>query len=208
MVIIALVILGATADWLSLLKLGDLVSRIRDARGTGVIFTLLFIGVAAVGLPITPMMLVGGALFGIWVGGLLNWGASIVGAIIGYYLARLLGKNALRRLVERMAHRTVKFSGSKARRTLLRLRLIPLTPFGGLNFAAGLGGMPFWDFVIATAIGTLPSIVVFTFFASEVLGGGAKARHDAIVDTIIAAGVLLLLSYAPALWDRVTGHSE
>lgn len=191
---------------MTLQQLVDLVARVRDARGTLFIFLVLFIVVAAVGLPITPMILMGGALFGIWRGGLLNWGAATVGAIGGYYLARLFGRNALRHLVERMMHRSVKFSGPRARRTLLQLRLIPVTPYGGLNFAAGLAGMPLVDFVIATAFGTLPSIAVFTYFASQVLGGGAKARHDAIIHTVIAAAVLLLLSFAPMLWDRLTGH--
>jgi uncharacterized membrane protein YdjX (TVP38/TMEM64 family) len=206
-VVVALIVVGVTSDWVTLHKLVELVGRIRDARGTFVIFTVLFIVVAALGLPITPMILVGGALFGIWRGALLNWGAAIVGAVGGYYLARLFGKNALRHLVERMTQRSVKFSGPGARKALFRLRLIPLSPFGGLNFAAGLAGMSLPDFVIATALGTLPSIAVFTYFAAQVLGGGAKARHDAIVHTVVAALVLLLLSFAPTLWDRLTHHS-
>jgi uncharacterized membrane protein YdjX (TVP38/TMEM64 family) len=201
-IVVALIIVGATTDLLSLDKLGRLISRIRDSKFTLAIFVLLSIGVAAVGLPVTPMQLMGGALFGIARGIALNWGTAVVGGIVGFYLARVFGKNALKRLVERMAHRNVKFSGPKARMRLFRLRLIPLTPFGAINFAAGLAGMKLWDFTLATAMGIIPSVAIITYFASQVLGGGAKARHAAIVDTIIAAGVLLVLSYGPTLWDK------
>lgn len=193
---------------LSLDKLGRLVSRVRDAKYTLAIFTLLAIGVAAIGLPVTPMQLMGGALFGIWRGFALNLGTAVVGAVIGFYLARVFGKNTLKRLIERMANRSVKFTGPKARRTLVRLRLIPLTPFGAINFAAGLAGMRFWDFTIATAIGIIPSTAVFTYLAAQVIGGGAKARHAAIMHTLIASGVLLALSFLPALWDRLIGDKD
>ena len=207
-IIIALIIVGLTTDVLSLDRLGRLVARVRDAKFTLAIFILLSIGVAAVGLPITPMQLMGGALFGIWRGVLLNWGTAVVGAIAGFYLARLFGRNALKRLIERMAHRTVNFSGPTARMRLFRLRLIPLTPFGAINFAAGLAGMKLWEFALATAVGIIPSVAVITYFASQVLGGGAKARHAAIVHTVIAAAVLLVLSYTPALLDRISGRKD
>jgi uncharacterized membrane protein YdjX (TVP38/TMEM64 family) len=202
-IVVALIIVGATSDVLSLDRLGHLVSRVRDSKFTLAIFVLLSIGVAAVGLPVTPMQLMGGALFGIWRGIALNWGTAVVGGILGFYLARAVGKNTLKRLVERMAHRTVKFSGPRARMRLFRLRLLPLTPFGAINFAAGLAGMKLWEFTVATAVGILPSVAVVTYFASQVLGGGAKARHTAIVHTLIAAGVLWVLSYTPRLWDKL-----
>ena len=207
-VAITAIVLGIKADWLSLSSLGTLVVRIRDAKGTGVLFTLLFIGVAAIGLPTVPLILIGGVLFGSWIGGLVSWGASLVGATIGYFLARLLGKNALRRLIERMAGHHVQFSGKKARKTMLRLRLIPLTPFGGLNFAAGLAGMRYRDFLIATALGIIPGIVILAVFASRVLTGSEGARHRAILHTLLAAGVLWALTYAPAVWDRFFGDKD
>ena len=206
--IIAAIAVGVSRDWLSVKSLWELITRIRDAHGTVMIFTLLFIAVAAIGLPITPLVLVGGVLFGIWKGVLLSWGASMIGAVIGYYVARKLGKNSLRRIVERLAGRHVQFAGRRARRTLLRLRLIPVSPFGGLNFAAGLAGMPFKDFFVATALGILPGLAIFTYFASQVLTGGKAARHTAIVHTLIAAGVLWALTYAPAVWDRFFGEED
>ena len=194
-----------TSDLLTVAKLQGLMQRIRDARGTVFIFTLLFIAVAAVGLPITPMILMGGALFGVWRGVALNWVSAVTGAFLCYHLSRALGKNAFRRIIESMAQRSVNFSGPKARRTLLRLRLIPMSPFGALNFAAGLGEMRIRDFLIATSIGILPSLAVYTYFASRVLGGGTKARNEALVHTAIAAGILLVISFAPTVWDKLHG---
>ena len=186
-------------------KLQELMQRIRDARGTVFIFTLLFISVAALGLPITPMILMGGALFGGLKGGALNWLSALTGAFLGYQLAHALGKNAFRRIIERLARRSVNFSGPQARRTLLRLRLVPMSPYGALNFAAGLAGMKLRDFLAATGLGILPSICILTYFASKVLGGGSKARNEALMHTAIAAGIMLLFSFAPTLWDKFHG---
>jgi uncharacterized membrane protein YdjX (TVP38/TMEM64 family) len=68
--------------------------------------------------------------------------------------------------------------------------------------------MPFRNYLIATAIGIIPSIVIFTYFATKVLTGGKAARNTAIMHTLIAAGVLWALTYAPALWDRMFGADD
>ena len=203
-VVVSAIVIGVRADWLSLGHLWSLVLRLREARGTGAIYAVLFIGVAAAGLPITPFILIGGVLFGLWMGTLISWGSAVVGAAAGYYLARRVGGNSLRRVIERFAGHDVRFTGKGAQSALFRLRLMPLTPFGALNFAAGLGGMPFGNFLIATAFGILPSVAIMTYFASAVLAGGQTARTAAIVRTIVAALAFWALSYAPRLWDRFT----
>ena len=204
-VVVAAVIVGIRYDWLSLQSLRNVVIRLRDARGTVFVYALLLTGVAAVGLPTTPLLLVGGVLFGLLRGTLISWLAMVAGAAIGYFLAHRVGKKALRRVIERMAGRNVDFSGEQARRTLLRLRLVPFTPYGALTFAAGLAGMRFRDFLTATALGVIPGVAILTYFSSQVLGG-AKTATGAIMHTVIAAVVISALSFAPNLWDRLVGR--
>lgn len=206
--VLTAIVIGVRNDWLSLKSLWSVMSRLHEARGTGLMYALLLVAVAAVGLPTTPLLLIGGVLFGVVKGILLSWVAMVIGAILGYFLARRIGKNSLRRVIERMAGHEVRFSGKRAIRTLMRLRLAPITPYGAVNFAAGLAGMPFRDYVIGTAIGSLPGIAVMTYFASRVLSGG-MAPASAIAHTLVVASLLWALSYAPRLWDRLfNGRSE
>ncbi len=86
---------------------------------------------------------------------------------------------------------------------LLRLRLIPVVPFNLLNFASGLTALRWRSFAVATAVGILPGTLVYTFFADAILEGSREATRGAFVRVAIAGGLLVLLSFAPALARRL-----
>lgn len=90
--------------------------------------------------------------------------------------------------------------------TVLRLRLLPIVPFNVLSFAAGLAGIPFRAYLAATAIGIVPGTVVYTYFADSLLAGVEGASRRAFVRVLVAAALLLAISFAPALVRRLRGR--
>jgi uncharacterized membrane protein YdjX (TVP38/TMEM64 family) len=85
---------------------------------------------------------------------------------------------------------------------MLRLRLIPVIPLGTANFVGGLARANFLVYLAATAIGVVPAIVVYTYFADRLVGTVGHDRASAIQSLVIASALLLALSAAPKLLDR------
>jgi len=179
---------------------------VRELRGTpGVApgFVVAYAIAAGLGLPGSVFTLAGGALFGTLLGTLLNWIGATIGATIAYLIARSLGRDAVRKLLGKHAGALDRAVADGGFANLLRLRLIPIVPFNALNFGAGLAGVPLRSYVLATALGILPGTAVYTFFADALLSGAAGARQDALVRVGIAGGLLVLLSFVPALARRL-----
>jgi uncharacterized membrane protein YdjX (TVP38/TMEM64 family) len=175
------------------------IERARTLPYIHVLFVLVYIVVATFGLPATPFTLAGGLLFGTGLGVVLNWTGATLGAIGTYLLAQALGGDAVRALLGANAARLDLLTGDAGFRALFRLRLIPVIPFNALSLAAALSGIALRPYVAATALGILPGTVVYTYFAGSLVGGVSGASSTARTHLLVAAALLLGLSFLPAL---------
>ncbi|HUO83822.1 MAG TPA: VTT domain-containing protein, partial [Thermoanaerobaculia bacterium] len=73
--------------------------------------------------------------------------------------------------------------------TLLLMRLVPIFPYNVLNYASGLAGLRLRDYLLATFIGTIPGIFIYTYLA-DALRAGALDPKQAFL-RILFAGILL-----------------
>lgn len=184
-------------------RLVGAVRRVRTVRAVAPLFVLVYAGVAAFGLPATPLTLAGGAIFGTALGSLLNWLGAVLGATGSFLLARRLGRDAFRQLVGRWGDRLDELGERRGFATLLRLRLLPVVPFNVLSFAAGLAGVTLRAYVAATALGIIPGTIVYTYFADSLLAGVEGASRQAFARAAVAAALLLALSFLPPLVRRL-----
>lgn len=173
--------------------------EVRDVPGVRVLFILAFAAATAVGLPATALALAGGAIFNLGWGLAVNWTGAMLGATAAYGLASSLGRDATRRLLGRRAARLDTLSAAHGFWTVLRLRLLPVVPFLALNVGSALAGVRLRDYVFATALGLIPFITVYTYFADALVAGVAGAREEALWHIAIGGGLLLALSFAPRL---------
>ena len=58
-------------------------------------------------------------------------------------------------------------------KVILIARLLPFVSFDIVSYAAGLSGMSFWGFFIATGVGQTPATLVYSYVGGF-LTGGAK----------------------------------
>ena len=203
--IVVLTVAGYLFGWFDLTRVTRMIERLqsgKDAVTVAVLFFVVYSALTAVGFPALPFTVAGGAIFGHVRGTLLSWGAGIMGAMLGYLLARGVGRETARRWI---AKRKVgaALTQSTSFLTLLRLRLVPVIPLSVVNFASGLARTRFGLYVAATAIGILPVTIVFTYFADSLMRGLQGARTHAYWDVAIASGVLMAMSLLPLLVKRV-----
>lgn len=145
----------------------------------------------ALGLPGTIPTLAGGAIFGVLRGTLFNWIGANLGAVLAFLLARHLGRDFVARVLRGRAADLDRRIGDHGFRTMLYLRLIPVVPFNGLNFGAGISRISLRDYVLGSAIGMLPGTFVYTYFADALIRGTAAARREAFIHFLLAAAALV-----------------
>lgn len=136
---------------------------------------LAFVGVYALATASTIpgpvfLTLLGGLMFGPWVGALAQATGATIGSVVIYYVYRTSIGTWLRAKFARDAglmDRLAKGLDRNAFTTLLTLRLIPSVPFVLINATAGMMAVPLRPYVIATFVGLLPSTTIYTWIGSE-----------------------------------------
>lgn len=202
--VVVLTVAGYVLGWFDLTRATQTIERLqggKNALAVAVIFFALYALMTGIGFPALPFTVAGGAIFGHVRGTLLSWVAATVGTMLGYLLARGVGRETARRWI---AKRKVgaALTQSTSFLTLLRLRLVPVIPLSVVNFASGLARTRFGVYVVASAIGILPATIVFTYFADSLMRGLEGSRAHAYRDVAVASGVLMAMSLLPVIAKR------
>ncbi|RJQ56027.1 MAG: TVP38/TMEM64 family protein [Actinobacteria bacterium] len=158
-------------------------------------------------LPAFVITFTNGLLFGAWWGALLSWSSSMAGAAICFWIARVLGRPTVERLVGggRALDASDRFFDRYGDKTVLVTRLLPFVSFDVISYGAGLTPLGFWRFFVATGIGQLPATLVYSYLGQN-LTGSVKV----VFFTFIAILVLLVLSSTlkPLYERRIRSKSE
>jgi uncharacterized membrane protein YdjX (TVP38/TMEM64 family) len=194
LVVVALVI-AWRLGYFDLARHEQLLAFVQHARHNGwagPLFVIAYAVVATLGLPITVVSIIGGALFGAIRGGILAWTGAMVGTVTAYFLAQSIGQGSVRRFLGRhhLLDRLRKRSDFWA---LLRLRVLPVAPFAALDYLAGLVGVSLRALLLATAIGVLPQVVAYSYAGAELLTGLEQAGQARLRAFWIAGAVTVLM---------------
>lgn len=204
--IVALAIL--VGKWLGLgqytkeAKLRETVEQLRHLRWIVPGFVAAYGIGASIGLPATPFTFTGAALFGPVLGSLLNWLGATLGATGSFLLARLLGHGAMAHMIRRRVPDMHDLVAEHGFATVLRLRLIPVFPYNALNLGAGLAGMRLWPYLVATALGIIPAVILYSILGASVAEGAMGGGRQAYVRALAVGGIIVLVSFIPALVKR------
>jgi len=144
-------------------------------------------------LPAFLITFANAALFGWFYGAILSWASAMVGAILCFYIAQMLGRDAVEKLTSKTALESVDgFFEKHGKYAILIARLLPFVSFDIISYAAGLTKMKTKDFIIATGIGQLPATIIYSY-AGEMLTGGSKMIVYALLIIFAFSALLILL---------------
>ena len=171
-------------------RLATAASHTRNAWWFGLAFVAVLGVIAALPTPASPLAYAAGALFGLAKGSLLAWCGLMLGAAAGYWLARGAWADTAARLLGRNEDKLRDMRERTAFLVTLRLRLIPLVPFGVFTYAAGAVKIAFPAYLAGTAIGIIPYVVAAVFVGERVAAGFRGAGRSAF---LVAAAVMLAM---------------
>lgn len=141
-------------------------------------------------LPSIVIMVVAVLAYGPWWGGLLAWGSLLLAASVTYLVGRALGPVTVDRLIgeateRRVAHYVERY-GIWA---VVAARVSPALSTDAASYAAGLVGMRYRSFLLATGLGTLPLTVFIAYLGEDV----QRLRSGLIWVSVVS--VALFLAY-------------
>lgn len=159
---------------------------------------LYFIG-TVIFFPGTPLSISGGLLFGIVKGTAIIVVSATLGSVLAFMIARTLGKGFVDKLLKNKFHKLEEYDEKIAKNgfmTVLFLRLIPLFPFTGLNFALGLTKVRVRDYFLATLVGIIPGSLVLANI-------GASANDISSPQFYLSILLFFGLMFIPAVYKKV-----
>ncbi|MBN7772512.1 TVP38/TMEM64 family protein [Clostridium aminobutyricum] len=152
------------ADFISQFKTLDSVNAYLEQYKTASIFVYIALQIVQIIICIIPgqgLQFTAGYAYGFWLGFLFSLIGAAVGAIITFYLARFLGRDALHLIFgEERINKFVKRINSKRGFTIVFvIFLVPGLPKDLLNYAAGVSNMRLKAFLLISLIGRSPAMM-------------------------------------------------
>ena len=172
--------------------------------GTGIYLATLLL------VPIIPLILASGWLFGLW-GIPISLAAAVASAATSFGIARALGRGAFARwlLCRPRARALAQLAEDGGMATVALIRISPLLPFTPSNAVLGLTGLKPRALVLGTLFGMAPGIALYVWAGSLVPSAAALERHEvpgalvwALVGCSFAAAAIIGVAAARRLRPR------
>ena len=124
--------------------------------GPVVLMGLVAFAVVVAPVPMLPIDIAAGVVYGPWLGTLYVSLGALVGAVASFQIARLVGRQALERVLRGHISFCQECSDKLLTRVVLASRLAPAISFDLISYGAGLTKMSVGRFALATWVGMLP----------------------------------------------------
>ncbi len=165
-----------------------------------VLYGIIYVAAALLCLPVLPLTIGAGLLFGIWSGTLVVTCATTTAAVIAFLLGRSTARARIRRLAARFPRfdavdRAVKQEGW---RIIFLLRLVAFIPLGLSNYLYGITAITIIPYTVATCMAMLPGTIFYVYLGSigrQGLLTGTLAGADYLIIAVALTMKILIVSY-------------
>jgi uncharacterized membrane protein YdjX (TVP38/TMEM64 family) len=117
-------------------------------------------------LPMNVVTITNALVFGPLWGSLLSWFSTVLGASLCFLLSKTFGKPFAQKLIGSSMEKAERFFQTYGLHAMFLVRVLPLIPFDAISYGAPLVGVPFSRFLLATAVGIVPSILIYSFLGT------------------------------------------
>lgn len=160
-------------------------------------------------LPGQVFQFAAGYLFGFLPGLIYTFIGALIGTTITFYMARLLGSDAVQLMIgdEKSKHYSVLLSSKKAYLITFLIYLIPGLPKDAVCYAAGVSGIRFLPFLVISVAGRMPAMagsIIFgaMYMKKDYTGMGAVALIVAVICVISLIKRKQIISYIDHLYEK------
>jgi phosphatidylserine/phosphatidylglycerophosphate/cardiolipin synthase-like enzyme/uncharacterized membrane protein YdjX (TVP38/TMEM64 family) len=191
-ILLVLLTLAAAWRWTPLsewISSEHLAAWAREIRGHPMAFVGVLGAYVAGGLIMIPVTLLVGVtamVFSPTWGALYALGGCLSNALATYLIGSRLGKQTVRKLAGKRLNRLSRQMAKQGILAVAIIRNIPVAPFTIVNMIAGASHIKLKDYLVGTAIGMLPGILVITLFADRLVH---SIQNPGWINALIAAAL-------------------
>lgn len=179
-----------------------------------VLFIALYVVATVAFIPGLLVTMMAGLAFGPWWGTLIVSIGSTIGATLAFIVARYIARESVESFLSKQAW-FIKFKDSieeNGFNFVVFVRLVPIFPFNGLNYACGLVPLKIKDYILGSMLGMLPGTFAYVYLGatgcqlidSVIQGKTSFSQFPAEVrnSLLIAIVLLAILSFLPILLKK------
>lgn len=191
-IIAAVVIAVRQLGYMKYLQSPQLLKEAIDGLGFWgpVVFILLWVASAVFFLPGAALGIVGGILFGPWLGTFYTALGSTIGAVAAFLAGKYVARDMVKGLVEKNPKLQKIDEGVKKEgwRFVMLTRLVPVFPYNAQNYVYAMTAIKLPVYALTTFVFMLPGCFAFSFAGGAVSAGGSPTK---IIAYLAVAGVAL-----------------
>lgn len=157
-------------------------------------------------IPGQALQFAAGYVFHFWLGLVLTVIGAGLGTIVTYYLAKLLGQDAMHMIFgeEKINNALAKINSKKGVIVVFLIYLIPGIPKDLCTYAAGLSEMKLKPFFLLSMVGRMPGMIGSLIIGHQIqMGGYMSAAIIGGVALVLCAIGLLFRKQITAFFDRI-----
>lgn len=170
-------------------------------------FVAAFVAFALIPLPMTVWVLLGGSLFGPWLGTVLSLLSSTTAAVLAFLIGRYLARDYVRGHAGPRVRRVMRGVEAEGWRFVAMTRLIPVFPFAPTNYALGLTGIRLRTYAWTTGIALIPNLAAYTWLG-HATRQAITGAENLIQFLLIGLALLALLLFLPGFIRRLRNHES
>lgn len=203
LLLLLLVLAGAALAWREwgALDAPAIARVLGQYRAAPLVFLALHVVASLTFFPRTVLAVAAGALFGVWGGTLWAALGSVLGAVAGFLLARMVNGGLIDLESLKRLGPVLQRAERGGWRAVAVLRLVPVIPHSLANYALGLTRLDLASYALGSLLGQLPMTFACADFgaAGETLAAG---KAGWLAPTLIGLTVLALSAAVPRLLAR------
>ena len=145
-----------------------LLEGLRASPWSPVLLIGLYLVLAPLALPMSPLVAGGAVVFGPFLGSIYNILGLMLGAISAYYVGKALGRDFIVHLAGPRLRRAERAFERRGFWPLVQVRFLPI-PFWLVSYGAAMAGVMVPRFLLTTTLGVIPATVMHSYFLWKVI---------------------------------------
>ncbi len=170
----------------------DIKSMLISYKKCGVLafFLLQIVQVVAFFVPGEIIQIAGGYIYGVFLGTLFSIIGITLGSIIIYYLANVIGKDFVDKLIRKKKLQFVEkaLNQNRISYTIFFMYLIPGVPKDILGYICGMLNVDFKKYIIYSTLGRIPGILMSAYFGAKLYTGD---KNLLVILAVISIALLM-----------------
>ena len=168
---IGIFILIKNRSFLMNLKISEIIDFAESANTKFyvilIVLTIFIIKPIFIIIPSSIIAISNGLIFGPIQGFIITMIGNFISATIGFYIARILGKDFVEGI---LGKKLIKFENNIEKKEFLimmSLRMIPIIPLDPVSYAWGFSKVSYKKFILATLIGVSPEVICYSILGKN-----------------------------------------